>query len=53
MIATPSASSTTPTSSGSAFADGPVVIGDTVLAGDRLDVHLFMLRIELTAVNIH
>ena len=29
-----------------------VVIGDTVLAGARLDVHLFMLRIRSTIVNI-
>ena len=29
-----------------------VVIGDTVLAGARLDVHPFRLRIETTIVNM-
>jgi hypothetical protein len=29
-----------------------VVVGDTVLAGARLDVHLVTLRIGWTAVNI-
>jgi hypothetical protein len=29
-----------------------VVIGDTVLAGARLDVHLLTLRIRLAIVNI-
>jgi hypothetical protein len=29
-----------------------VVIGDTVLAGARLDVHLLRLRIRLSTVNI-
>jgi hypothetical protein len=29
-----------------------VVIGDTVLAGARLDVHLFRLRIQMACVNI-